>query len=320
MKVLLLQDVFKLGRAGDVKRVADGYGRNFLLPQGLAVLATPGALKQVGRIKSQATVERNALNEELGAVAEQLSGMVLSFTARASETGKLYGSITTQMIADSIGEKTGVEINKRQVFTQPLRSVGEHIVQIRLTVDLVPEVTVVVNREGEEPEEIVIQEPVRPEGEEELGEAEAEEQSETPSEVVELQAEEEAVASGEIEAPEVEEEAVASGEIEAPEVEEEAVASGEIEAPEVEEEAVASGEIEAPEVEDEAEASSEMETPEVVDEAEPSGELEVPEVEEVAEASGELEASEDEEVDEAPEETEESAEEPETEVEEETAE
>jgi large subunit ribosomal protein L9 len=290
MKVLLLQDVFKLGRAGDVKRVADGYGRNFLLPQGLAVLATPGALKQVGRIKSQATVERNALNEELGAVAEQLSGMVLSFTARASETGKLYGSITTQMIADSIGEKTGVEINKRQVFTQPLRSVGEHIVQIRLTVDLVPEVTVVVNREGEEPEEIVIQEPVRPEGEEELGEAEAEEQSETPSEVVELQAEEEAVASGEIEAPEVEEEAVASGE------------------------------IEAPEVEDEAEASSEMETPEVVDEAEPSGELEVPEVEEVAEASGELEASEDEEVDEAPEETEESAEEPETEVEEETAE
>ena len=119
MKVLLLQDVFKLGRAGDVKRVADGYGRNYLLPQGLAVLATPGALKQVDRISTQATVQRNALNEELGAVAEQLNGKVLSFTARASETGKLYGSITTQMIADSITEETGVEINKRQVYTQP---------------------------------------------------------------------------------------------------------------------------------------------------------------------------------------------------------
>ncbi len=259
MKVLLLQDVFKLGRAGDVKRVADGYGRNFLLPQGLAVLATPGALKQVGRIKSQATVERNALNEELGAVAEQLSGMVLSFTARASETGKLYGSITTQMIADSIGEKTGVEINKRQVFTQPLRSVGEHIVQIRLTVDLVPEVTVVVNREGEEPEEIVIQEPVRPEGEEELGEAEAEEQSETPSEVVELQAEEEAVASGEIEAPEVEDEAEASSEMETPEVVDEAEPSGELEVPEVEEVAEASGELEASEDEEVDEAPEETE-------------------------------------------------------------
>ncbi len=259
MKVLLLQDVFKLGRAGDVKRVADGYGRNFLLPQGLAVLATPGALKQVERIKSQATVERNALNEELGAVAEQLSGMVLSFTARASETGKLYGSITTQMIADSIGEKTGVEINKRQVFTQPLRSVGEHIVQIRLTVDLVPEVTVIVNREGEEPEEIVIQEPVRPEGEEELGEAEAEEQSETPSEVVELQAEEEAVASGEMEAPEVEDEAEASSEMETPEVVDEAEPSGELEVPEVEEVAEASGELEASEDEEVDEAPEETE-------------------------------------------------------------
>jgi large subunit ribosomal protein L9 len=253
MKVLLLQDVFKLGRAGDVKRVADGYGRNFLLPQGLAVLATPGALKQVKRIKSQATVERNALNEELGAVAEQLSGMVLSFTARASETGKLYGSITTQMIADSIGEKTGVEINKRQVFTQPLRSVGEHIVQIRLTVDLVPEVTVVVNREGEEPEEIVFQEPVRPEGEEELVEAEAEEQSETPSEVEELQAEEEAVASGEIESAEVEEELAEA------EAEQQSETSSEVDELQAEEVAEASGELEASEDEEVDEAPEETE-------------------------------------------------------------
>ena len=242
MKVLLLQDVFKLGRAGDVKRVADGYGRNYLLPQGLAVLATSGALKQVDRISTQATVQRNALNEELGAVADQLNGKVLSFTARASETGKLYGSITTQMIADSITEKTGVEINKRQVFTQPLRTLGEHNVQIRLTVDLVPEVTVVVNREGEELEETIIQEPVRPEGEEELSEAEVDEQAEASSEVEELEAEEE------LSEAELEEHAEASSEVEELEAEEEPEASDEVEDLEV---------VAEPETSDEFEESKE---------------------------------------------------------------
>ena len=162
MKILLLKDVFKLGRAGDVKRVADGYGRNYLMPQGLAVLATPGALKQVERIKVQATIQRDALNEELGAVAEQLNGLVLTFTARASETGKLYGSITTQMIAESITEKIGVEINRRQVYSQPLRTLGEHKLEVRLTVDLVPEVTVIINSEGEEQEALEVPLDVEP--------------------------------------------------------------------------------------------------------------------------------------------------------------
>lgn len=204
MKVLLLQDVFKLGRAGDVKRVADGYGRNYLLPQGLAVLATPGAMKQVERIKTQATVERNALNEELGAVAEQLNGTMLTFSARASETGKLYGSITTQMIADEINKKTGVEINKRQVHAQPLRSLGEHTVEIRLTVDLVPEVNVMVNREGEEPQEVVIQEPVRPESDEDQVESEPEEEMEAVEEAEELVAEEESDSTEDVSTPEAE--------------------------------------------------------------------------------------------------------------------
>ncbi len=73
MKVLLLKDVYKLGRAGDVKRVADGYGRNFLLPTNLAVLATPGAMKQSESIRQQATIRRAALNQEMGSVAEVLS-------------------------------------------------------------------------------------------------------------------------------------------------------------------------------------------------------------------------------------------------------
>src|SRR5512139_403845 len=98
MKVLLIKDVYKLGRAGDVKKVADGYGRNFLIPQGLAVLATAGALRQVERIREQAAVKRNAQNSELSAVAEKISALMLTFSAKAGETGKLYGSITAQDI------------------------------------------------------------------------------------------------------------------------------------------------------------------------------------------------------------------------------
>ncbi len=209
MKVLLLKDVFKLGRAGDVKRVADGYGRNYLMPQGLAVLATPGALKQVDRIKVQATIQRDALNEELGAVAEQLNGLVLSFTAKASETGKLYGSITTQMIAESITEKIGIEINRRQVYTPPLRALGEHKVEVRLTVDLVPDVTVIINSEEEEleapevpldvepPIEAVEEEAIDEDEQEALDESELEvldeDEQEAPSEDDELDTESEVI-------------------------------------------------------------------------------------------------------------------------------
>jgi large subunit ribosomal protein L9 len=149
MKVLLLTDVYKLGRAGDVKKVADGYGRNYLLTQGLAVLATPGALKQAEHIKSRAVVQRAELNKEMSGVSDKINGLVIAFGARASETGKLYGSITTQMIADAISSKAGVEIDKRDIETQPLRALGEHIVPVRLTVDLIPEIKVIVHKEGE---------------------------------------------------------------------------------------------------------------------------------------------------------------------------
>lgn len=151
MKVLLLEDVYKLGRAGDVKRVAAGYGRNYLLPQGLAVLATPGALKQAEQIKQSAAARRKARNEEMQDVAEKVSQVVLTFPAKASETGKLYGSVTSQMIAEELSKEIGVEIERRQIDSQPLRSLGEHKVEVRLTVDLIPEFTVIVYREGEAP-------------------------------------------------------------------------------------------------------------------------------------------------------------------------
>jgi len=152
MKVLLVKDVYKLGRAGDVKKVADGYGRNYLLPQGLAVLASHGALSQVEHIRTQAAVTRQSLNQELSGVAAKLNNLVLAFPARAGETGKLYGSITPQMIVDAIKAKSEVELDRRQLDSQPIRTLGEHKVHIRLTVDLIPEVVVIVHREGEIPE------------------------------------------------------------------------------------------------------------------------------------------------------------------------
>jgi large subunit ribosomal protein L9 len=149
MKVLLLKDVYKLGHAGDVKRVADGYGRNFLLPQGLAALATPGALKQVDRLRQQAAVRRAAENEELSGVAATLNGLALSFSAKAGETGKLYGSITAQDVAEAIEKKTGFAAKRQQLDLQPVRTLGEHTAHIRLTMDLVPEIKIFVYREGE---------------------------------------------------------------------------------------------------------------------------------------------------------------------------
>jgi large subunit ribosomal protein L9 len=151
MKVLLIKDVYKLGHSGDVKKVADGYGRNFLIPQGLAVLATPGALKNVDKIKAKAAITRAAMNEEMSGLAELIKAVELVFTSKAGETGKLYGSITSQMIAEAISEKLNTKIDHHQVEVEPIRTLGEHIARIRLTIDLTPEVKVMVYREGEAP-------------------------------------------------------------------------------------------------------------------------------------------------------------------------
>jgi len=149
MKVMLVKDVYKLGRAGDIKRVADGYGRNFLIPQGFAVLATEGALKQIVKIKAQAEVRRSSQNEELKGLADQIKDVTLTFAAKAGDTGKLYGSITTQDIATALTEKVRFEVKRQQVDTQPIRSLGEFKAHVRLTMDLVPEIKIIVHREGE---------------------------------------------------------------------------------------------------------------------------------------------------------------------------
>ena len=149
MKVLLIKDVYKLGRAGDVKRVADGFGRNFLLPQGLAVLATPGALKQVDHIRTQANARRAIVNKEMSGVADILSKVTLYFPAKAGETGKLNGTMTTQDVATALQGKARYEVKRQQMDMQPIRELGVFTAHVRLTMDLVPEIKILVHREGE---------------------------------------------------------------------------------------------------------------------------------------------------------------------------
>ena len=182
MKVMLLKDVYKLGRAGDIKKVADGYGRNFLIPQGLAVLATAGALKQAERVRKQAEVRRAELNSELKGLADQIKGVTVTFGAKAGETGKLYGSITTQDVATAISERTRFEVKKQQVDMQPIRNLGEYTAHVRLTMDLVPEVRIIVHREGEAFEEETVEEAEASAETEAPAEAETKPEAEAPAE------------------------------------------------------------------------------------------------------------------------------------------
>jgi large subunit ribosomal protein L9 len=178
MKVLLIKDVYKLGRAGEVKKVAAGYGRNYLIPQGLAIPATDGAMSQADRIMEKATERRAVLNEELGSVAEVLAGKTLTFPVKAGETGRLYGSVSDEDIIEAIKTNFEIELEKRQVETEPIRQLGNYAIPIHLTMDLIPEINVVVHREGEAP------------GEEEESEEEVEKEEPLPK-AEELQVEEE---------------------------------------------------------------------------------------------------------------------------------
>jgi large subunit ribosomal protein L9 len=232
MKVLLIQDVYKLGRAGDVKKVADGFGRNYLIPQGLAVLATPGALKQTEHIRSRADAQRAIINQEMSNVAEMLADVTLSFPAKAGETGKLYGSVTPAMIAEGIQEETGVEINRRQMDLQPIRNLGIHKVDIRLTIDLIPEITVIVYREGESVEMLL----------------------------AELAAEEEAAVEALVEGDFAVEAEATEAEVESVSSEEEVETEAEVESVSSEEEVETEAEVESVSSEEEVETEAEVET------------------------------------------------------------
>lgn len=154
MNVLLLQDVERLGQAGEVKRVADGYARNYLFPRELAVLATPGAVRQAEK-QQKAEIRREAQAiTEAQILAAKLDGVTVTFQARAGEADRLYGSITNINIAEALAEEIGQEVDRRKIeLDEPLKDLGTHAITIRLAAEAEAKVTVVVEREDEALEE-----------------------------------------------------------------------------------------------------------------------------------------------------------------------
>jgi large subunit ribosomal protein L9 len=149
MKVLLTETVDNLGSAGEVKKVADGYARNFLIPKGLAVPATARVLKQA-ELQSQAEARRQKQAKgKAELLARTLSQMTLTFQVKAGEKDKLYGSITSADIAEAFERETGQTIDKRKIeLEEPIRELGSYYVPIKLLPDFVPRVAVVVEKEA----------------------------------------------------------------------------------------------------------------------------------------------------------------------------
>jgi len=176
MKVLLKEDVDNLGYAGEVMKVADGYGRNYLIPRGLAVKASPNVLRAAEAWRKRASVRMAELQKEHEALSERLEATRLLFVARAGETGKLYGSVTTADIIDKLNDELGTEVERRQIVGGSLRQLGEHKVTIRLSRDFQPQITVSIEPFEEEVlEEEVLEETTAEEGEvEEFQEDDAE--------------------------------------------------------------------------------------------------------------------------------------------------
>ncbi|MEW6367997.1 MAG: 50S ribosomal protein L9 [Acidobacteriota bacterium] len=144
MEVILVEDVEKLGRKGDVIKVAEGYGRNFLVPKKLAIQVTPSNLKQIEDAKKKIAKRLSKELEDARKQAALLSELMPVFERKISEKGQLYGSVTTQEIADFIKSK-GFDIDKKRIrLDEPIRQLGEHPVQIKLHPEVTAEVRVSV--------------------------------------------------------------------------------------------------------------------------------------------------------------------------------
>jgi large subunit ribosomal protein L9 len=148
MKVLLKEDISNLGNAGEVMEVADGYGRNYLIPQGMAVKATPGVLSGAKALRERAKIRLAEVRKEHEVLSNRISGTKLVFKAKAGESGKLYGSITTNDIVDQLNKVLGTSVDRRNVVGEPLRQLGEHQVTVRLSRDYQPQVMVYIHPEG----------------------------------------------------------------------------------------------------------------------------------------------------------------------------
>jgi large subunit ribosomal protein L9 len=153
MQIILLQDVEKLGLRGDVVDVADGYGRNYLLPRKLAQKASPGALKDVERRQELHARHEAATADQAQKIATELGSTELRFEVQAGPTGTLFGSVTPSEIADAIWKQKKIRVDRRKIGTDPLKRIGRYRIPIEIFQDVSVEVSTLVVPEGLSPAE-----------------------------------------------------------------------------------------------------------------------------------------------------------------------
>ena len=147
MKVILLDDVSKLGRRGEVREVADGYARNFLIPRKLALTATAGNLRNLQHIKTQQEAKADRVRDAADEVRQRIEALVFEERRQASEEGKLFGSVTAQDLVDFL-EQHGVGVERRRVLLEePIKALGEMQVPVRLHPEVTAQLKVNVVRE-----------------------------------------------------------------------------------------------------------------------------------------------------------------------------
>ena len=149
MKVILLEDVPNLANAGEIKNVADGYARNYLIPKKLATIATAEEMKRVERIKRAGDERRVRETQRWEELAQMLEGVNVTVTARVTPAGEYYGAITPAQIAEELSQVIGREIDRKLVETvEPIRAPGEHEVILHLSVGI--QATIIVTAEAQE--------------------------------------------------------------------------------------------------------------------------------------------------------------------------
>jgi large subunit ribosomal protein L9 len=148
VKVLLENDVENLGTGGEVVRVRSGFARNFLLPRGLAVIATSGSLKRVDELKRAAAVRKQAEHAAAEELGKKLSGVKVTIERAVGEEGKMYGSVTTRDIEEAF-TKAGVAVDKRKLdLVEPIKQLGSFEVPLRLSASLTTNLKVEVVKKG----------------------------------------------------------------------------------------------------------------------------------------------------------------------------
>jgi large subunit ribosomal protein L9 len=153
MEVILKEDVPKLGHRGDLVKVAEGYGRNFLLPKKLAIEATAANKAVIEQMKAAALRRTAKEKADAEALAKQFEGVTLSFTRRSGEHDQLFGSVTTSELADALTKK-GFNVDRRKIeLAQPIKTLGEFNVPIRLHRDVIVNVKAIVEKEATGDEE-----------------------------------------------------------------------------------------------------------------------------------------------------------------------